>query len=355
MHRGQQKGRSLAIFKKMANKQRVPQGLLHKQAFRDQQDLTRRRWLKQAVAGAALPFVQGCVSVNDSDAPEAVWGRRGWSAGRFQKPRAIAIDPEDRLYIVDTTGRIQVFDTDGQLLGGWKTPKTENGRPTGLGFRGSGDQPSRLLVADTHYYRMLAYTPDGKLLPEEQIGGTAGPGPGQFAFLTDVASDRDGNIYIGEYNASDRIQKFDPDGSFVCAWGTTGQGPGEFVRPQCLVIRDDVLWVCDSCNHRVQRFDLRETPPKLIDIWGEPGTGKGQFFYPYGLAIASDESVVVIEYKNNRLQRFRPDGSWIATWGAPGFEPGQLNQPWGVVIDSQDRVHILDSNNHRVQRLPLPV
>ncbi len=121
-----------------------------------------------------------------------------------------------------------------------------------------------------------------------------------------------------------------------------------------MVIRDDVLWVADSCNHRIQRFDIREPKPRLIDIWGGPGTGVGQFYYPYDLAIASDQSVVVIEYKNNRIQRFDRDGKWIASWGGPGFEPGRLNQPWGVVIDSRDRVHVLDSNNHRVQRLSLP-
>jgi hypothetical protein len=63
---------------------------------------------------------------------------------------------------------------------------------------------------------------------------------------------------------------------------------------------------------------------------------------------------VVVEYKNNRIQRFDSDGTWIASWGGPGFEPGRLNSPWGVVIDSRDRVHVLDSSNHRVQRLRLP-
>ncbi|MFN5769384.1 MAG: hypothetical protein ACK44Z_08585, partial [Pirellulaceae bacterium] len=33
------------------------------------------------------------------------YGRRGISDGRFLKPRGIAIDAEDRIYIVDMTGR----------------------------------------------------------------------------------------------------------------------------------------------------------------------------------------------------------------------------------------------------------
>ena len=73
------------------------------------------------------------------------------------------------------------------------------------------------------------------------------------------------------------------------------------------------------------------------------------------MAFASDGSLLVIEYKNDRVQRFDAAGKWIATWGGSGFEPGRLNQPWGVVVDSRDRVHILDSSNHRIQRIDLPV
>lgn len=311
-------------------------------------------------SAGALTLTAGCISQNAAQQPEKVWGRRGFSPGRFLKPRAITIDDQDHLYIVDTTGRIQAFDTEGNFLRAWKTPETQNGRPTGLGFlpgsfSADSDDASRILVADTHYYRVLSYSLDGQLKEGESIGGVAGTGPGEFAFVTDIACDYQGNRYIGEYNASDRIQKFDAQGRFICQWGGTGRAPGSFVRPQGLVISDNILWVVDSCNHRIQRFDISETPPRFIDVWGQAGAKRGQFYYPYGLAIASDGTVLVIEYKNNRLQRFSPDGQWIASWGGPGFQPGQLNQPWGLVIDSLDRVHLLDSNNHRVQRIQLPV
>ncbi|TWU54626.1 NHL repeat protein [Rubripirellula tenax] len=322
----------------------------------------KRRSFVGLVAAASVSSFAGCVPSGGSDLPDLVWGRRGLSDGRFLKPRAITIDDDDQLYIVDTTGRIQVFNADGQFLRVWETPETANGRPTGMSFQAarhrgtgsSGTGSSRLLVADTHYYRMLAYARDGELLVEQQIGGTAGHLPGQFAFVTDAVSDDRGNVYIGEYNASDRIQKFDSEGNFLIQWGGTGDTPGKFLRPQSLVIRDDVMWVADACNHRIQRFDLSEETPRLIDVWGGPGTLPGQFYYPYDLALASDGSIIVVEYKNNRIQRLDPDGKPIASWGSPGFEPGMLNQPWGVVVDSQDRVHILDSNNHRVQRIELP-
>ena len=54
--------------------------------------------------------------------PELVWGHRGVDAGGLVKPRAVAIDAQDRLYLVDWTARIQVFDRDGKHLGLTWTP-----------------------------------------------------------------------------------------------------------------------------------------------------------------------------------------------------------------------------------------
>ena len=303
------------------------------------------------------PLMTGCVPTGAGGAVDLIWGRYGLGEGKFVKPRAITIDDKDQLYIVDTTGRIQVFDVDGNLLRYWKTPQTKNGRPTGLSFQPASqtqDGVAKVLVADTHYYRMIVYTLEGQRIESAQIGGTAGHGSGEFAFVTDAVSDNDGCFYIGEYNASDRIQKFDPSGKFVCQWGGTGYKPGQFVRPQSLVISDNVMWVADSCNHRIQRFDLSTRTPNLIDVFGGPGEAAGQFYYPYDLAVCADGDVVVVEYKNNRIQRFSNQGEPLAMWGSAGIEAGMLNQPWGIVVDSRQRIHVLDSNNHRVQRLYLP-
>ena len=81
----------------------------------------------------------------------------------------MTIDQRDQLYIVDMTGRIQVFTTDGTYIRGWRTPQIDHGKPSGLSFARDGN----LLVADTHYFRVLVYTPEGKLLEDRCIGGTS--------------------------------------------------------------------------------------------------------------------------------------------------------------------------------------
>jgi len=274
---------------------------------------------------------------------EKVWGRRGVSDGRFQKPRAMAIDRQDHLYIVDMTARIQVFDADGNFLRMWQTPVHDNGRPTGMSI----DRDGNLAVADTHYNQVLFYSPEGELLRKMGLGH--GPGPGQLGLVTDVVEDSAGNYYVSEYGELDRVTKFTHDGQFVLQWGEHGEGPGQFSRPQGLEIDDqDRVWVADSANHRIQVFDSQG---KRLFSWGEEGPGLGQLEYPYNLVLDGEGHVYVCELGNCRIQKFTLDGRSLGAWGTAGDGEGQLNRPWALARDSQGRIHILDSENHRVQRV----
>ena len=293
----------------------------------------------------------GCVpTAAPSEKPEIVWGRRGVSEGRFEKPRAVAISPYDEIYLVDMTARIQVFDLDGRFLRAWQIPEFYKGRPSGLSFNNDGN----LLVADTHYNRVLVYTLDGKLLDEQTLGGIEGSAPGEFGFVTDAVQDSRGNIYIAEYGQHDRIQKFSPDGDFLFQWGGHGREPGQFVRPQNLAIdQHDHIWVADACNHRIQVFDATGDKAVLVKMWGEHGSEPGQLGYPYDLVLDGQGHLYVVEYSNHRVQKFDLEGNSLGTWGSPGRDAGQLASPWALALDSQGRLHVVDSENHRVQRIRL--
>ncbi len=259
----------------------------------------------------------------------------------------MTIDALDHLYIVDMTARIQVFDTDGNFIRGWQTPESANGRPTGLTIAPDGN----LLVADTHYYRILTYTPGGELLANRTLGGTMGQGPGEFGFVTDAVRDSAGNYFVSEYGEFDRVQKFSPAGKFLLQWGGHGSGPGQFLRPQHLELDgQEQLWIADACNHRIQIFD---SAGKLVTMWGTQGSEPGQLSYPYCLSLDGNGYVYICEYGNHRVQKFTIGGQSVACWGSEGRRPGQLFNPWAIALDSRGRVHVLDSNNHRVQRILL--
>jgi len=296
------------------------------------------------LAAALLLVVCGCDSSSASRGKlDLEWGRRGISDGRFQKPRAMAIDAENRIFVVDMTARIQAFSAEGEFLHSWSTPEHTLGRPTGLSISRRGD----VLVADTHYHRVLVYSPEGEL--RRIIGGEAGDGPGEFGLVTDAVEDSAGNLYVAEYGEYDRIQKFTADGEFLLQWGGHGSAPGEFLRPQGLVMdEEDQIWVADACNHRIQVFD---TQGRLLKHFGSQGREPGELSYPYGIVLGDDDSIYVCEYGNHRVQKFTRDGRSLGCWGTAGRAAGQLHNPWALVLDRQGRLHVLDTNNHRVQRI----
>ncbi len=292
------------------------------------------------VVAAASAF--GC-GAGERSTPDLVWGIHGTKPGWLHKPRVAAFDDRDELYLADLTDRIQVFSRDGRYIRGWRTPDFNVDGPSGLTI----DRLGRLLVADTHFYRVLVYSQAGEIL--FQIGdGVQGTTPGRFGYPTDVVIDRAGNFYVSEYGENDRIQVFSPEGEWLRQWGGHGYEPGEFLRPRALAMdENEQLYVADSCNHRIQVFD---TEGKLLRLWGSRGAEPGQMSYPYDLAIGPDRMLYVCEYGNHRVQKFTLDGRPMGTWGHSGRGPGELNNPWALAVDSGGEVSVIDSNNHRVQR-----
>lgn len=295
-----------------------------------------RRWM------IFLAAVAGCVDAeaNRTGAGDVLsWGGPGRGPGQFVKPRAIAAHG-DRLYIVDMSGRIQVFDLEGTHLATWTLPETSRGFPTGLAVRPDGC----LAVADTHNYVVRFFGPDGA---ERGTIGREGGGHGEFTYLTDVAFDLEGNMYVTEHGRVDRVQKFDETGRFLLTWGQTGMGPGQFRRPQSVVVGEDgTVYVADAANHRIQCF----TPDgRFKASFGGPGRGNGQFLYPYGLAMVPGRYLLVCEFGNHRVQAFDLGGRPRGAWGSAGSGPGQLAAPWGVAWVAGRGLYVADTNNHRVQ------
>jgi sugar lactone lactonase YvrE len=292
-------------------------------------------------AAGALVLVQRDTA---STEPERIWGHRGRQNGDMIRPRAAAIDREDRLFIVDFTARFQVYDRDGNYLGRtWYPPDFRSGRPSGLSIARDGN----LLVSDSHNNCFRIYDADGKEL--RAFTYEPGPNPGQLGYVSDVEQDEDGFFYVAEFGENHRISKFDADGKFVTCWGQQGMEPGEFGRIRALALGPDGnLYVADASNHRIQVFSR---DGKLVRIWGEAGNAPGQLSYPYDLAFGKTGELYVVEYGNNRVQKFTAVGESLGCWGGSGKGPGQLLAPWALAIDSKGRLHVLDTENHRVQRI----
>jgi DNA-binding beta-propeller fold protein YncE len=274
-----------------------------------------------------------------------VLGKRGLGPGELAYPRAIAAARDGKtFYVVDKMGRIQKLDEALHVRAVVRTPEIERGKPTGLHVAASGE----LWVADTHYARVLVYSPDLVLL---RPWGVPGAGPGQFLFLRDAKERGDGKILCADYGDDvARIEVFSAEGKFERQFGRFGVHPGEFQRPMKVAVdlAHGELWVADSVNHRLQVLDLEGRPKSVI---GGLGDEPGRLKYPYDVVLDEEGRAWVAEFGNHRIQVFDRSGRSLAVWGKAGRGEGEIGYPWGLALEANGRVLVIDSGNDRLYEL----
>ncbi len=303
---------------------------------RDGEITLKRRTFLTLAAGSVLA---ACSGGSRMVPPVVHWGEEGLRDGAFLHPRAIGVH-EGEVYVIDKTGRIQVFTTTGELLRIWSTPRYDNGTPTAIAFH-----DDRVIIPDTHYSRILEYSPAGELLDE---WGSYGSETDRFIYPTGLRRDTAGNYFISEYGENaERVHVFTRDHVFARQWGSHGTEDGQFNRAMALDLGPGgKIYVADTANHRVQVFTKDGSHVITYQQHG------GQTLkYPHDLCVDEDAAVYVAEYGNHRITRIAPDGAFRFL-GMPGRAAGAFNAPRGVAI-ADGKVYVADTDNHRIQVFPV--
>ena len=140
------------------------------------------------------------------------WGSPGIDAGQFIRPHNIAVDADDKVYVVDREAhRIQIFDAKGNFITMWNNIHRPDsmvlwkdhiyvGELNGMG--GVDDAPGlghRVTVYDLNGNRVSMFG------SQEE-----GEGPGQFIAPHGIAVDSTGAIYVAEVSFTIRGRHLDP-------------------------------------------------------------------------------------------------------------------------------------------------
>ena len=281
-------------------------------------------------ASAAMFTLAGCAPNTPSDqAPlrsqlfkrVQIIGSRGVGVGQLNKPRSVAVDTQDNLYVVDMTGRVQKFSSNGVFLLSWQMPQTSLGKPKGMGR----DRDGNIVVLEPHYQRVNVFSPEGKLVAQ---WGKHGTNAGELMMPRAVAVNSRREVFLSEYGLVERVQKFAPRGEeLLGSFGHPGNAPGEFNRPEGLCVdAQDRIYVADSCNHRIQVFS---SDGKFLRAYGKAGKGKGELSYPYDICVDAAGRQYVCEFGNSRIQVFDASDQPLEIIGGPGLAPGAVQQSLG--------------------------
>ncbi len=160
-----------------------------------------------------------------------------------------------------------------------------------------------------------------------------------------VAFDRWGNLYVTN-RAENNILKFDTNGTFLEAYGTSGGDPGEFNWPAAIDVDDaGNIYVLERGNNRVQ----------VLDRWGDHVTmwteawGTNDFLGPRGLAVTPSGEVFVTDTVMDGVFVFDSAGGQLGSWGGSGSSEGYFQSPRGLDIGPDGLIYVCDYYNNRIQ------
>ena len=105
---------------------------------------------------------------------------------------------------------------------------------------------------------------------------------------------------------------------------------GQLKFPIGLAILDEVLYVVDSGNHRVQKFTLTG---EYLGQFGSKGSGEGQFNSPYSICSDGSRRVLVTDNGNNRVQVFTAGGKFISFVSCS-------SSPGDIAVDNSGNIHV---------------
>jgi DNA-binding beta-propeller fold protein YncE len=187
--------------------------------------------------------------------------------------------------------------------------------------------------------------------------GTPGNGSGEFNAPFDVAVMPGGLQIAVSDSGNHRIQRFSAaNGAFIATFGSQGSEVGRFNTPKGLTYDSSrTLYVVDSGNNRIAL--VRDSA--VMDVTGANGTGLGQFSGPVNISVG-DRGVYVADTGNGRIQKFDlpPQGLFSISSDNLGYALSDgLSQPAAVAaVDNltNEMFYVADTGNNRVILCHLP-
>ncbi len=292
-----------------------------------------------------LPPEEPRAPIDPNAAVLAFKGGEGNSPGKFVRPRGIAADGKGNFYVADTgNNRIQKFDADGKFLSVFGDPGEREGRmkePNGIAIDAEGD----IYVTDAHNHKLLKFNPDGTFV-KEYFGpdtGFYGPrdvviGPNKQAYVVDQGRTRIGRLLpVTE--------------TFSRVWGTAGSGEGEFKEPTGVAIGDNLVFVADLGNGRIQVFDLEGS---FVRQWEIPTWGRTSSEFPDAVFDEQTKTLYVTSGPTNEVLAFDVNGTPLKGFNSQGDE--KLGNPTSVAILEANKKRwllVVNTASHRVSRFEL--
>jgi sugar lactone lactonase YvrE len=311
------------------------------------------------------------------------WGSFGVGNGQFNNAAGVAVDPTwGYVAVADRqNNRVQRFTADGDWV-------ESIGQGSGVGDSTVGhlylpssvafDSNGRLWVVDTRgsYGYINHYERQGSAPFTYAYSARLGAGvcsscsdymPGVFGIFADISGAGANRIWattswqVAEPNFRSQLFRIAGDSSsappFTLSgpWGSVGSpgsGPDDLNGAGQPFAAGDELWVPESGNNRIHRYNTALSTPTSIGSWGRSSSDDGILRSTSRIAAAPDGSVFTWDDFKYRIQHFSASGEFLGAFGGyDGDDPFVLNQGvTGIAVRADGEVIVSDGGHAVIKR-----
>ena len=183
-----------------------------------------------------------------------------------------------------------------------------------------------------------------------------------FVHLLDRQAPPMGALVLSDGSKCDHCDVIANDGTFILYRNTRsdteisifeagpGDEPGQFLLDPRGIASDGAgyIYIADTGNARIQKFS---PDGKFVAAIGERGSGRGQLEAPNGVAIDSTGNVFVTDTVNQKLVEYRSNGSLVNEWtnvDSPFYGPRDIafgpNKVLYIVDQGRTRIVMFDTS-----------
>ena len=263
--------------------------------------------------------------------------------GSLNEPRSTAINSKGQVVVVENGGScISILTPEGERIRYFGTAGSGNGQLSNP-FGVTVDNEDNIYVVDTGNHRVQKFTSEGNFLAAV---GSQGSNHLQFNQPVGICFNKTNNtLYVCE-NCNNRIQVLSTDLTFKSSFGTHGNGNGQLQSPYNAALDDaNNLYVTEYHGQRVQVFTAEG---RFLRAFTNKANGE-KLSSPWSIAIDSSNTVYVSEKGPHSVSVFTSQGDYITSFGKQGVEEGQFSKIFGLTVDRNDSIIVSDQGNGRLQ------
>lgn len=307
------------------------------------------------------------------------------TAARFNRPRNVAIDSSDNIYVADYSNSSIRKITPAGVVTTFAGTSGSTGSADGTGAAARFTFPTDiaidpnggLAVADSYNNTIRKITFAGVVTTFAGSSGGAGTtnGTGTAASFNDIrgiVGDSSGNLYVADM-LNHVIRKITPAGvvtTFAGTMGTSGSTnatgtAARFNRPWGMAIDSSGnLYVADMFNHTIRKITSAGVVTTLAGTAGSTGSTDGtgaaaRFNTPKGVAVDSSGNVYVADALNSTIRKITSAGGVTTLAGSAGSSgttngtgsAARFQEPNDIAIDSSGDLFVVDTGNSNIRKV----